>query len=444
MEERIVLILQFGLELTYILIGFTTLFGGKLKRKWLLLLCYAGFGVCICSNNVHSDQLLMNKIGVMGWLLANVLCFFVISTENPQKVRWTIVRLIILTYVDELMTMIVKSVVEICGIRISGAWLYLFGYLVNTFMMILIAGIYSRYKETFFNLKVTPILRKSMIPMLFFLAFEILCLIVSINVLIEKYSDLRHLIAGKGFSFMAMLSIGIFVMMVLYVKKSNETMEKMLVMEKRMQEFQKNYYEMLLEKEAETKKYRHDLNGHLVCLNGFVNDNDLEGVKEYIKEMNIYLGKIKSLSFHTGIEIFDILFNHYAARLPQDTEVNIKCEDYCTIDVSDMDQCMIFFNMIQNAVEAVCKLEESSHYLQIDVKKGKKYVQITMVNPMNEGKLCLDKAGKLQTSKEDKENHGMGLKNVEKAVEKNNGRIHYDIKEKEFCCEVILPLCKEN
>ena len=58
--------------------------------------------------------------------------------------------------------------------------------------------------------------------------------------------------------------------------------------------------------------------------------------------------------------------------------------------------------------------------------------------------MCLDKAGKLQTSKEDKANHGMGLQNVEKAVEKNNGRIHYDIKEREFCCEVILPTCNEN
>lgn len=444
MEEKIVLILQFGLELAYLLIGFTALFGGKLIRKWLLVLCYAGFGFGVCLNDIHSNQLLMDRLVVVGALLANVLCFFVISTDNPKKIRWIIVRLIILTYLDELMTMIVKSVVELCGIRISEEWLYLFGYAVNTFVMILIAVIYSRYKTTFFNLKITPFFSKSMIPLLFFLVFEIFCLIVSINVLIEKYSDLRHLVVGKGLSFMAMISIGIFVVMVLYVKKSNETMEQMLVMEKQMQEFQKNYYEMLLEKEAETKKYRHDLNGHLVCLNGLVNDNDLEGVKEYIKEMDTYLGKIKNLSYHTGIEIFDILLNHYAVRLQQDTEVKIKCEDYCTIDVSDMEQCMIFSNIIKNAAEAVRGVEVPPYYLEINVTKGRKYVQISIVNPMNEEKLCLDKAGKLQTSKEDKANHGMGLQNVEKAVERNNGRIHYDIKEKEFCCEVILPICNEN
>lgn len=444
MEEKIVLLLQFGLELAYLLIGFTALFGGKLKRKWLLVLCYAGFGVGICLNDIHSNPLLMDRLVVVGALLANVLCFFVISTENSKKIRWTMVRLIILTYLDELMTMIVKSVVELCGIRISEEWLYLFGYAVNTFVIILIAGIYSRYKETFFNLKFASFLRKSMIPLLFFLAFEIFCLIVSINVLIEKYSDLRHRVVGKGLSLMAMISIGIFVVMILYVKKSNETMEQMLAMEKQIQEFQKNYYEMLLEKEAETKKYRHDLNGHLVCLNGLVNDNDLEGVKEYIKEMNTYLGKIKRLSYHTGIEIFDILLNHYAVRLPQDTEVKIKCEDYCTLDVSDMEQCMIFSNIIRNAVEGVQRVEEPPYYLKINIIKGGKYVHISIVNPMNEEKLCLDKAGKLQTSKEDKANHGMGLQNVEKAVERNNGRIHYDIKEKEFCCEVILPVCQEN
>ncbi|MDD6071443.1 MAG: hypothetical protein PUC12_11640 [Clostridiales bacterium] len=85
MEEKIVLFLQFGLELAYLMIGFTALFGGKLKRKWLRVLCYAGFGVFVCLNDVQSSQLLMDKIGVMGWLLANVVCFFVISTENTKK-----------------------------------------------------------------------------------------------------------------------------------------------------------------------------------------------------------------------------------------------------------------------------------------------------------------------------------------------------------------------
>ena len=82
---------------------------GKLKRKWLLVLCYAGFGFGVCLNDIHSNQLLMDRLVVVGALLANVLCFFVISTDNPKKIRWIILRLIILTYLDELMTMIVKS-----------------------------------------------------------------------------------------------------------------------------------------------------------------------------------------------------------------------------------------------------------------------------------------------------------------------------------------------
>ena len=85
MEEKIVLFLQFGLELAYLLIGFTALFGGKLKRKWLLVLCYAGFGFGVCLNDIHSNQLLMDRLVVVGALLANVLCFFVISTENQKK-----------------------------------------------------------------------------------------------------------------------------------------------------------------------------------------------------------------------------------------------------------------------------------------------------------------------------------------------------------------------
>lgn len=444
MEEKIILILQYSLELAYILIGFTALFGGKIKRSWLITFGYVSFVALVCVSDVRANQLLMDKIGIMGWLLIYVLCFFVISTENISKIRWVIVRLIILTYLDELMSMFVKSLLDLCGIRMVKNHLYLLEYAVNLLMMILIVGIISRYKEKIFDFKIVPILRKSMIPLLFFLAFEIMCLIVSINVLIEKYSDLRHRIAGKGLSFMAMISIGIFAAMVFYVKKSNEMMERMLETEKQMQEYQRNYYEMILEKEAETKKYRHDMNGHLVCLKRLADNSDLKGVREYIQEMNDYCGQINRLSFRTGIDIFDILLNYHASQLPQNTEIIINCEDYCTIDVSDMEQCMIFSNIIKNAVEAIRRMQGVSYYLRIDVTKGKKYVQISVANPMNEEEICLDADKKLRTSKKDKANHGMGLQNVEKAVEKNHGRIDYNIREKEFCCTIVLPISKPD
>lgn len=444
MEEKIILILQFGLEWVYLLIGFTALFGGKIKRRWLPVFVYVGLAVVVCQNDVHANPLLMSRIEVIGFLLINVFCFFVVSTKSAKKITWILERLIILTYLDELMTMLVNSVVDLCGIQIIEYRLQLFGYLANALMMILIVPIYSRYGAGFFDLKVVPFLRKSMVPLLIFMAFHIMCLIISIDVLTEKYMDLQHRIVGKGIGFMSMVSIGIIVLLVLYVKKSNETMEEMLVIERQMQEFQKNHYEMLLEREAETKKYRHDMGGHLICLNRFAKNGDLEGVKQYIEEMNAYLENIQCLSFHTGLEVFDILLNYYVVRLPQDTEVKIKSEDCCTMDVSDMEQCMIFSNMIKNAVEAVCKVEKQPCYLHISVTKGKKYVQISIVNPMDEEELCLDADGKLQTSKEDKVVHGMGMQNAQRAVERNNGRIQYYIREKEFCCEVILPICASD
>lgn len=444
MEEKIILILQFGLEWAYLLLGFTALFGGKIKRRWLPVFVYAGFAAAVCQIDVHTNPLLMSRIEVIGFLLINMSCFFVVSARSTKKIRWILERLIILTYLDELMTMIVNSIVDLCGIPITAYHLQLFGYLVNTLMMILIATVYSQYGTGFFNHKVVPFLRKNMVFLLIFMAFHIMCLIISMDVLTEKYTDLKRRIAGKGIIFTSMVSIGIIVLLVLYVKKSNEIMEEMLVMERQMQEFQKNYYEMLLEKEADTKKYRHDMAGHLICLNRFAKSGDLEGIKAYIGEMNASFENIQCINFHTGLEVFDILLNYYSARLPQDTEVKIESVDDCTMDVSDMEQCMIFSNIIVNAVEAICKVERQPHYLHIALTKGRKYVQVSITNPMNEGELYQDADGKLQTSKEDKELHGMGLQNVERSVLKNSGRLQYHIKEKEFCCEVVLPITEPD
>ena len=56
----------------------------------------------------------------------------------------------------------------------------------------------------------------------------------------------------------------------------NEKMKETVDIEKRLRNSQKNYYEMLLQKEEETRKYRHDITNHLMCLKALADDKKTE------------------------------------------------------------------------------------------------------------------------------------------------------------------------
>ncbi|QAT62948.1 GHKL domain-containing protein [Acidilutibacter cellobiosedens] len=73
--------------------------------------------------------------------------------------------------------------------------------------------------------------------------------------------------------------------------------------------------------------------------------------------------------------------------------------------------------------------------VKINYSKGN--ALITLINTYN-GEIK-KKNGILLTLKDDEKNHGIGLKSVEEAVNRNNGhiKIHYD--DKEFKVTVILP-----
>ena len=100
-----------------------------------------------------------------------------------------------------------------------------------------------------------------------------------------------------------------------------------------------------------------------------------------------------------------------------------------------MDLCTIVSNLLKNAVEAV----DSGGEIVVHIIRKEKYAQIEISNSCK-NTLQVDNTGKIETSKLDKENHGYGISNVKKAVQKNHGEFQYDIEEHRFCVELVLPV----
>lgn len=112
---------------------------------------------------------------------------------------------------------------------------------------------------------------------------------------------------------------------------------------------------------------------------------------------------------------------------------NIMCSlDNC---MEDDDLVSLLGNVLDNAMEA-CEHVQRRKEIYLEVKKARSYLLLTVKNTIS--KPVLNNNPELKSTKEDKINHGFGIKNVKKIVEKYNGFVTYDEKDDKFICKTML------
>lgn len=104
------------------------------------------------------------------------------------------------------------------------------------------------------------------------------------------------------------------------------------------------------------------------------------------------------------------------------TNVNVPAN----LPLNEYDLGILIGNLVDNAIEAIEKIEIEKRYLNIEIAYEPDYVVIKVANPFNQEVLHYD--NNYESTKEDKENHGYGLKNIIKIVEKHHGiiKINHD------------------
>lgn len=208
-------------------------------------------------------------------------------------------------------------------------------------------------------------------------------------------------------------------------KKKNEIYELLFTE-------QKIYYEAMLKREGETKKFRHDINNHLLCIQQLVEENKIEKIKEYLGDL---VGALEDTGDyqHTGNKIIDIVVKDIWKNA-EGIILEWKGIFPETVAASDMDLCILFSNMLKNAVRSTAQYE-GKKIIEVNIKILGKSIFIKCENPI--GGVLKQKKGKLYTTKKNTGRHGFGLQNMQDVVKRYGGDIHYETKEK-FIVEIIL------
>lgn len=205
-------------------------------------------------------------------------------------------------------------------------------------------------------------------------------------------------------------------------------------------EIQLSHYNNLELALEETRKIKHDMKNHLICLK-YLSDN-----KNY-KELDKYLGEIQdsinviNTGIYTGNNVIDAIINQKITRAKEDNIVfNISGSLPQNPFIDAIDICAIVSNTIDNAIEACLRMEHSTKCtidIQTYIERDHWIYKIT--NTSDPVKIST-KDGLIATSKNDQINHGLGLKNIHDSVNKYNGVIKMNYENNHFALNTTIPL----
>lgn len=216
------------------------------------------------------------------------------------------------------------------------------------------------------------------------------------------------------------------------MKSYDEKMEKALLQE------QNNAYikqlEIISQSQENLREFRHNIRNHVLTFKTLIENNDNKAAVEYLDNVSNSIDFSDEYSKTGNFEIDSILnYKLNKANLCDiKTDINIKVPE--SLNIRPFDLSVILGNLLDNAIEAAEKCKEKAIKLSIELDRNVLYVSVS--NSFN-GKLNYD-SGKLTTTKDDKENHGLGLSSIQKTLEKYNGAMELRHSNNKFFVDVLI------
>lgn len=180
----------------------------------------------------------------------------------------------------------------------------------------------------------------------------------------------------------------------------------------------------------------HDLKNHMTCIKNY---NTREEIISYINNLEFKISDFENFK-NTGNKTLDIILGE---KIYLCKKYNIEFEDNINISklrfVQETDICTMFANALDNAIEACIEIDNEVEK-RIEVKatyiNGFAIIKFTntKVNNIKFSGNCI------QTSKNDKEVHGIGISSIKYIVIKYGGEVIVNYSDNEFILKIMIPI----
>lgn len=219
----------------------------------------------------------------------------------------------------------------------------------------------------------------------------------------------------------AFITIG-FMFVVVFIFFQKKRLKQEVLLKERCIEEQVEQYRLMGDANEESKKFRHDFNKHLDTLTSLYDKGEMEELGEYLRQ--IYDVKERAYYISTGNMICDAIANQYYKKC-KEAGIKLHFNGFFPerISVAMTDLCVILSNALDNAYEAACKCD-GEQVIECKVGNQGDFLFITIWNQASTEPAISD--GYILTTKQNKERHGLGTKNMQEAAARNGGRVWWE------------------
>ena len=212
--------------------------------------------------------------------------------------------------------------------------------------------------------------------------------------------------------FMAVL-LFVNIMIVFYVEalRKNEKEKYLAELTEQHYHLQIEYYQQLLEKQQETKALWHDIKKYTAAMQAVAAQNDSEQLRQIAQAAADAYERVKDISA-VGNPVVDALLNQYL-RSAKENQIQVLLDITIpeVLAISTLLLSVVIGNTFDNAIEACRLIAPEKRMIHLQLRKQNRILFYSIENPY------IDAVTQLRVGK----HHGYGLKNVERAVNQNNG-----------------------
>jgi two-component system sensor histidine kinase AgrC len=220
------------------------------------------------------------------------------------------------------------------------------------------------------------------------------------------------------------------IMIVFYVEalRKNEKEKYLAELTEQHYHLQIEYYQQLLEKQQETKALWHDIKKYTAAMQAVAAQNDSEQLRQIAQAAEDAYERVKDISA-VGNPVVDALLNQYL-RSAKENQIQVLLDITIpeVLAISTLLLSVVIGNTFDNAIEACQLINPEKREIHLQLRKQNRILFYSIENPY------IDAVTQLRVGK----HHGYGLKNVERAVNQNNGNFQLEKVDGNFIVQIRL------
>lgn len=223
------------------------------------------------------------------------------------------------------------------------------------------------------------------------------------------------------------------IVIVLYAERAKSASDQKLQAEQAEHHYamQEQYYTQLRSEQEETRAMFHDINKYMQAMRTLAAEGNVAEVNQMMAETQELFDSLTTV-VDVGNSVVSVILNEYR-EITEDADISFTFDVSVpqNLGISAVDLYVLMGNTLDNAVEACASVPAEERYIRIQMRTYHNILFYQIENPFAEG----------YPQRSRGKNHGYGLQNVRKCVEKHTGHMSISQDENKFVLSMRLNNC---